>query len=235
MTEQRSFDARYGILIRRDGIATVPAALFRYQAALGLSVPECWFLCVVLSYRWNKDAPYPSLGMIAERAGVTERVLHKYLASLKERGLVNVVARFAESGFQLSSAYELDPLFERLEELILNDVEKPGSGVNGHSSPSEHPFTPRDEQAFRAGVNGRSDEVDPPEIDPIKQKELRSIAAKIADRCHEGQQRERVWLLLRDLAVGHPDIARHAETTLRRLQPGEGLREFWRLLEALID
>src|SRR5690348_807425 len=56
-----SWAARYGQAILRDGIATIPRALYLYQAALDLAAPEVWFASAVLAHKWDADLPHPSL------------------------------------------------------------------------------------------------------------------------------------------------------------------------------
>src|SRR5205085_1388329 len=48
-----SFVARFGRVIVRAGIAAIPQALFTYQAALGLSPQQIWFIAYILAHRWS--------------------------------------------------------------------------------------------------------------------------------------------------------------------------------------
>src|SRR5437868_5167876 len=84
----RSFVARFGATILRGGITPIPTSLFRYQAVLGLSPQEVWFLSYILTHRWDADLPYPSLVQMAEDTGMSRRNLLRIKDSLVAKGLL---------------------------------------------------------------------------------------------------------------------------------------------------
>ena len=73
----RSFVERFGATILRGGIAPVPATLYFYQAELGLSPQEVWFISYILTYKWDTDLPHPSLVQMAAQVAVSLRHLHR--------------------------------------------------------------------------------------------------------------------------------------------------------------
>src|SRR5207247_1163973 len=88
--KNRTFVARYGATILRGGIASIPAALYRYQGALQLTVQQVWFISAILSYKWGADLPYPSLKKMATDCNVAEKQLHKYKNELVEKSLLEI-------------------------------------------------------------------------------------------------------------------------------------------------
>src|SRR5690349_14494695 len=55
------FLARFGAVVLSGGIAAIPMALYHYQAELGLTPQEVWFVGYILAHRWTAALPYPSL------------------------------------------------------------------------------------------------------------------------------------------------------------------------------
>ena len=118
----RSWAARYGQLIRQAGIAAVPTALYTYQARLGLTTHEVWFVAAVLAHKWTAAAPFPSLRKLADASGVDLRQLQRIQVSLRTRGYLQVEERFDQhTGRQDTNSYDFADLFARLEQLITAD------------------------------------------------------------------------------------------------------------------
>src|SRR5689334_15731524 len=130
------FLARYGETILRGGIATIPAALFRYQAELGLGPQTVWFISAILSHKWDADMPHPSMKRMAEETGVSRQMLHTYQRQLVEAGWLTVINRRTERGGKDTSFYDFTPLFSKLAELL--DRDKPGSDQRRDDNGSRH-------------------------------------------------------------------------------------------------
>ncbi len=123
---QYSFLERYGEILSKSGVASIPNAVFYYQAELGLSVDLVWFVCVLLSHRWTSQLPYPSLGRIGKRSGVSLATLRRYRRALEElkwegRPLLEVVPRRRSNGGYSSNGYDLSTLLEALAALVVRD------------------------------------------------------------------------------------------------------------------
>ncbi len=121
--EEFRFDARYGRLIRKAGIGTIPYALFYYQAELDLTPQEVWLIGYVLSHRWTSELPFPAVREMARRSGVTTKTLEKYKKSLEDKGYLCVVRRTRADGGNTSIGWDFSPLFERIDRLITRDAE----------------------------------------------------------------------------------------------------------------
>lgn len=121
--EDFRFDARYGRLIRKAGIGTIPFALFYYQAELALSPQEVWLIGYVLSHRWTSELPFPALREMARRSGITTKTLEKYKKGLQDKGYLEVVRRTRADGGNTSIGWDFSPLFERIDRLITRDID----------------------------------------------------------------------------------------------------------------
>lgn len=121
--EDFRFDARYGRLIRKAGIGTVPFALFYYQAELELTPQEVWLVAYVLSHRWTSELPFPAVREIARRGGITTKTIEKYKKAMVEKGYLQVVRRTRADGGNTSIGWDFSPLFERIDQLITRDIE----------------------------------------------------------------------------------------------------------------
>ena len=122
--EEFRFDARYGRLIRKAGIGTIPFALFYYQAELNLTPQEVWLIGYVLSHRWTAELPYPAVREMARRSGVTTKTLEKYKKSLEDKSYLLVVRRTRADGGNTSIGWDFGPLFERIDDLITRDIDQ---------------------------------------------------------------------------------------------------------------
>lgn len=118
-----SFDARFGAVLRSAGIAATPIPLYQYQGELGLSPQEVWLIGALLAHRWDIRDPYPSIHRLAKWSGVSRPSIHHLLNRLRDRGLIEVTNRYGDNGRQISSAYSLEKLFDRLTALVIRDAE----------------------------------------------------------------------------------------------------------------
>lgn len=125
-----SFAARFGRVLLLHGIAALPTALYRYQAQLDLYAQHVWFVSFILSYKWDEDLPYPSLGVMAKCSGISKRQLQRYSDELQRTGYLQVFARISPNGGQGSNSYDFGTLFEHLERYIASDQEEGNSRPN---------------------------------------------------------------------------------------------------------
>lgn len=113
-----SFAARFGRIVLRRGVATVPTALFSYQSQLHLSPQQMWFIVYILSFQWSTELPYPSLRKMASNTGYSERQIHRIKDSLVCAGYLRVIERRGADGADTTSAYDFTELLMALNELI---------------------------------------------------------------------------------------------------------------------
>ena len=113
-----NYFTRFGEVIARNGIASIPDAIFSFQKELGLSVGECWFVAQILRFKWTTELPRPSLRKMAAYTGVSERTLHNYKNSLIEKGYLILQNRLDRTGRKDTNYYDFSPLFDAIIELL---------------------------------------------------------------------------------------------------------------------
>src|SRR5689334_18751851 len=137
------FLARYGATILRGGIATIPAALYRYQAELQLKPQQVWFISAILSHKWDQSLPTPSLSRMAQQTGVSRQMLHTYQRELVAAGWLIVINRTNQLGGQDTNFYDFSQLFGKLEELLDRDLTtSPPTGGGGVNEAGQTPVNP---------------------------------------------------------------------------------------------
>lgn len=119
---QYRFKERFGALIAATGVAAVPRALCHYLGELGLSYADLGFITHLLSYRWTSAYPFPKQRKLAQQAGLTRNGVQRRVYALQSLGYLDITERFdQESGRRTSNGYDLTPLLDRLNTLILRD------------------------------------------------------------------------------------------------------------------
>lgn len=86
----------------------------------GLSSTEAMLVIQLMAYKWDERDPYPTVGTLAKRMGLTPRHVRDTLKTLQERGYVARVPR--ERGG--ANRYDLSGLFKALEAMMDADVQK---------------------------------------------------------------------------------------------------------------
>ncbi|MEO8288789.1 MAG: hypothetical protein ABI670_20410 [Chloroflexota bacterium] len=109
-----SFVARFGRIIVRRGVAAVPRAVFAYQAALGLTLQQVWFIAYIFSFQWDSALPYPSLEKMAEHTGYSRTHLHEIKSGLVEKGYLRLIPRTNVQGGRDSNAYDFSGLLDAI-------------------------------------------------------------------------------------------------------------------------
>ena len=143
-----SWEALYGRLILRDGIATIPLALYLYGDQLALSAQQVWFASCILAHKWDADLPYPRLTTVAEQTGISIRTLQYIRRSLETMGYLQVHEGWDSSGRRIANSYDFSDLFAALEAAIAGDPE----GDNGLQEPNTLPDPPPAEGRDRSFI-----------------------------------------------------------------------------------
>lgn len=82
-----SIESRFeGHDVLEAGVAQIPNMLISHYHHLGLSDGQFTLLCHILSRKWTKDAPYPSITGIRMSANVDTR--RRYVRDLRQKGLL---------------------------------------------------------------------------------------------------------------------------------------------------
>lgn len=149
-----SFAARYGRVLLRRGVAAIPKALFTYQAGLGLSPQQLWFIGYILSFQWSIELPYPSLRKMALNTGYSERQIHRIKDALVSAGYLRVVERRGVDGRHTTSAYDFSELLKTLSTLIRKHSSEASGKVASLGKPEEGEAI-REVREVREGVEAK--------------------------------------------------------------------------------
>lgn len=112
---------KWGLPVAQRGFAQVPNYLLLLNQFLDkehrLSPIELLVLLQLVGSWWRKDAlPFPSMGTLATRCGVSSRQIQRSVNRLETLGLIKRVNRRAR-GLISSNAYDLTPLAGFLGEI----------------------------------------------------------------------------------------------------------------------
>ena len=113
--------AKWGKPVAERGFAQMPNYLLFINQFLDkdhrLSPVELLVLFQLVGTWWKKgDMPFPSMGTLAIRCGVSDRQIQRAVNQLEKIGLLKRVNRRIK-GIISSNAYDLSPLVEILEEI----------------------------------------------------------------------------------------------------------------------
>ncbi|MDT8328486.1 MAG: helix-turn-helix domain-containing protein [Roseovarius sp.] len=114
----RASEKKWGKQVMDLGFCIVPSLLLRAQQRLGLNPTQLAVLMQLCDFWWE-DArkPHPGKKLLAERLGLSERQVQRYVAELEQAGLVERVERYAAHGGKMTNTYDLSGLVARLKKL----------------------------------------------------------------------------------------------------------------------
>ncbi len=124
------------------GFTAIPHAIDMYQAALGLSIKEAWYMKLICRYLPNI---FPSMSGIAKRTGIREAELSKIKKGLLLKGFVR---DYRAPGGRLQRELNIMPFFTAVAICILCDAD---------SSVTKNQVRDKVRTAFTADVCGRED------------------------------------------------------------------------------
>lgn len=114
----RASEKKWGKQVMDLGFCIVPSLLLRAQQRLGLNPTQLAVLMQLCDFWWE-DArkPHPGKKLLAERLGLSERQVQRYIAELEQAGLVKRIERYASHGGKMTNTYDLSGLVARLKKL----------------------------------------------------------------------------------------------------------------------
>ncbi|UJW73539.1 helix-turn-helix domain-containing protein [Rhizobium sp. SL42] len=108
---------KWGTDALEQGFTVVPNKLIYSQGRLGIDAIEMNVLLHMMSYWWDPGRfPYPSNLALSTRMSVHERTIQRATKSLREKGLIKVVARYRH---QRNNGYDLNPLIAKIKAIEL--------------------------------------------------------------------------------------------------------------------
>ncbi len=119
-------EVRFGDAVLEAGHTAIPNLVLNHYAALGVSPGELVFVLICLQHKWTARNPYPSLGTVSARMGISRRQARSYVHGLKTKGLLLVTERVEAGKGQLSNTYDFGPLIRAVVERDSVSNESPG-------------------------------------------------------------------------------------------------------------
>jgi len=107
-----------------EGFLSVPVKFLRQYAKLQLSPGEALFVLQLMTFKWDRAAPYPSYNRIAKAMGVTDKMVRRYAQGLQKKGFL--IRQFQE---RAPNKFDLTGLFDALAGLprqVNDKVEEEG-------------------------------------------------------------------------------------------------------------
>lgn len=90
----------------------------RLGGSKGLSSAEVMVIIHLMNHKWDGRAPFPTVGLLAKRMGVTDRAVRTVVKTLEGLGLLQRV--YAPHGGP--NRYHLEGLFQALEKMMDEDL-----------------------------------------------------------------------------------------------------------------
>jgi hypothetical protein len=209
------------------GYTCLPNLLLERYAELGLTPTEVMVIIHIWQHWWDRGRnPFPALGTIAARMGLSTRQVRHHIAAIRAKGLLTVEERRVPGRGQVASAYVLTPL---LEALGAPAGASPSGAVPVTSAPGRQDAAaaPRKDPAAETdeiGIRRKGGFSKPSEGHP------HSVALSPGTRHGQGPEAptsERIMTLISDLSTQFNDggHTRSNCTRAHRLWAGSGLDE----------
>ena len=85
----------------------------------GLSSTEAMLIIQIMDFKWTADRPFPAVGTLAIRMGLTKRTVRSTLQRLEEKRLIK--REYRKNTGRSTTLYCFDGLFQSLEKLLEQD------------------------------------------------------------------------------------------------------------------
>src|SRR3546814_358319 len=111
-------EKKWGAKVIALGFCILPSLLLRVQRRLGLSPTQLAVLIQLADFWWDAGRkPFPKKADLAQRLGLSERQVQRYIAELEEAGFVQRIERRASHRGKISNEYDLQGLVDRLAQI----------------------------------------------------------------------------------------------------------------------
>ena len=114
---RRSFAERWGHRKLFDrGFVVTPTFFLQYYARLKphhLSAGEALFVIHMMEFKWDASEPFPGYKTLAERMGVSDKMVRRHAQSLEAKGYLRRHMRIGQT-----NRFDLMPLFDALLKMM---------------------------------------------------------------------------------------------------------------------
>ena len=115
---QQASEKKWGKTVLKLGFNILPSLILKAQRRLGLNPTQLTLFIHLTDFWWDVDRiPWPSVGLLSERTGLSPRQIQRYLKELENAGLVMRLERTAPHKGKLSNYYDLSGLVKKLQDL----------------------------------------------------------------------------------------------------------------------
>lgn len=109
---------KWGAKVIALGFCILPSLLLRAQRRLGLNPTQLAVLIQLADFWWDAGRkPFPKKADLAQRLGLSDRQVQRYIAELEEAGFVRRIERRASHRGKISNEYDLQGLVDKLAEI----------------------------------------------------------------------------------------------------------------------
>ena len=109
---------KWGKKVIALGFCILPSLLLRAQRRLRLNPTQLAVLIQLADFWWDAGRkPFPKKADLAERLGLSDRQVQRYIAELEQAGFVKRIQRRAAHRGKISNEYDLSGLVEKLAEI----------------------------------------------------------------------------------------------------------------------
>ena len=95
-----------------NGYIPLPVVFLRVYAHLkpySLTPGEAMFVIHLMEYKWGEGDPYPSYKAIAQKMGVSDKLVRRHAQSLETKGYLRRKQRVGDTNM-----FDLEPLFDAI-------------------------------------------------------------------------------------------------------------------------
>lgn len=114
---RHSLAERWTPVISKTGFTMVPNIFLERFVELNITTSEAMLLILLVSFKWTKQAPFPSVQKLASQMGCSERNVRKLCKSLESVGYLKRISREGTS-----NQFDLSGPFAKLEEVIAKEA-----------------------------------------------------------------------------------------------------------------
>ena len=103
----------------KSGYLVVPSVFLRNYSKLepdSLTHAEALFVLHLMEFKWDRNAPFPSYNTLADRMGISAKMVRRYAHSLEKKGFVRRLGRLGST-----NRFDLTPLFDKLLQVVRLD------------------------------------------------------------------------------------------------------------------
>ena len=119
MLAQDTLEVTWGVRLLDEGSLAIPNLVVRHYRDLGIEHGEFGLICTILTYKHDKDDPYPTHDALAQHLHCSERQVRKWVGTLEAKGLLRVGRRRKVDSKQLGPmVYNFKPLVDAALRLV---------------------------------------------------------------------------------------------------------------------